>query len=490
MRWALVLLSSALLSSVVYFQFLTWLALISLVPLVYAVQLERNPWRAGLFNLIVGFSGILTAFYGVGFAYPLEVCVVVFTQSIWFFLPAFIAVALRLRLPPLEPVFPSVFACAWVAMETLVAQPGLLGAYANGSIAIGYTQFNTPLLPLAAWVGVSGVSFVVVLINGLLATVLSNSGYARSSWFSLGAIVCAVALVGLLPNQTREARAQPLRVGVVQVAPSNQLDEMATKDLLSFGGLTASYGKLGATTQGIDLAIWPEAAVRASSDDALRMSVLKQILKRNSDTLLGIFRRDGPRVFNSLMLWNSAEQSLTPVYDKRWLIGGFEDHFTPGAQSPVVKLKGVTVGLGICWESTFSSFALDLVRNGAEILVYPTSNVFAGPSVLPRLHAQVNTFRAVETGRFVVTASKGGPSVIIAPNGQWVRQSALGEQRLLRGEVLARVGWTPYVQFGNVMGWGAVMVTIGSLLVAISKSRFGRTRTAQHVVVGQKRLEV
>ncbi len=471
--WTLVLLSGVLLFITLYFDHVGLLALVSLVPLLRALQLERNPWNAGFYSLSVGFAGICTVFYGVGFAYPLEVGPVLLSQSMCFFLPGFFTVWICSKYPRLESWLPLVFAFAWVAMETLVSQPALLGAYANGSIALGYTQARTPLLSLAAWVGVSGVSFVMLLINAMFAVLLRASRRSIRSWVLLGSsftfVTVLISLSSWSITQAQSRNKTGLRIGVVQVAPSNKEDETASANVLSYAALTSSYAQMGAAMQGVDLLIWPEAAVRASTDDGLRMSVLTRALKHNPDSLLGIFRRDGKDVFNALMLWDRQTGTVKPMYDKRWLIGIFENHLTPGSASPVVSFKGIKLGLGICWESLFSSFAVDLVRNGAEVLVYPTSNVFAGNSVLPRLHAQANTFRAVETGRFVVTASKGGPSVIVAPNGRWLAHTELGEARVLQGLLIPQMHWTPYVKFGNVIGWGAVlMVSLATALLIAS----------------------
>jgi apolipoprotein N-acyltransferase len=157
--------------------------------------------------------------------------------------------------------------------------------------------------------------------------------------------------------------------------------------------------------------------------DPVRAPLLLTTFSRLPNTLFGVFTREDTRVYNSLALWDTKSRALTNVYDKRWLIGFFEDNLARGVKSPVVNIQGVRIGVGICWESTFSDLGLNLVRDGAQILVYPSSNTFAGASTLPQLHLHVNTFRAVETGRYVVSASKSGPSAIISPGGQLVVKS-------------------------------------------------------------------
>ncbi len=445
-----------------------WLVLVCLAPLIRALKRETSPIVGGAMTLLVGFFGILAVFYGVAFSYPLPTLLVVFTQSLWFFLPGALAVWLappRLALPL---GFGLVFALCWVFVEFIAAQRILLGPYANGSIAIGYTQHATPLLWLAHLTGVNGVSLVVVIVNATLASALE----VRLSLISralrvagVAAFVLTIAMAQIAGRVSPPARG--FRVAVIQTSPSWEQDERSSEDILAFAALTREYVSLTRTrAKDADLVVWPESALRTYLDDPERRAIIKAELHGLPRVLFGIFTRSAEGQFNSLSL-SEGKGELRDVYDKRFLVGFFENSLKAGARSPVVGVGGVRLGLGICWESTFSDVVADLVRNKAEVLVFPTSNIFAGSSTLPALHQYVNIFRAAETGRYVVSASKGGPSAIIAPDGSVLQSSEMGKKSVVTALVSPNTYITFYVHLGN---WVGISTTMFVLILFLLKS--------------------
>jgi apolipoprotein N-acyltransferase len=481
------LLSGLLLFASLYFDSLGFLALICLVPLIRLLKSDQNHLLAGLYCFFVGSIGVGTVFYGIGTTFKSVSLLVILTQSIWFFLSGLINSFFASRNTAFRTNFEVTFALSWVFIETVAGQAWLMGTWANGSIAIGYTQHSTWLLPLAAWFGVTGVSFAVVLINGQVAALFDRKMKLSATITRLAVIASVIGFANLsLSRGGNEKSGTPLQVTLVQTSPTAADDETANTDLVAFQALTNEYGNLSRkTTRVPDLIIWPESAVRAFLDDPVRRPILDQALTGKSNVLFGVFTGGSNGVFNSTALWDKKTKIATTVYDKRWLIGRFEDDLTSGSRSPLVKIHGITAGLGICWESTFSELSSAMVRDGAELLIYQSSTTFAGDSILSRLHLNVNVFRAVETGRFVVSSSKGGPSAIISPEGTLIEQSALGEKLVLEGQVQARTGLTPYVLLGNTVGNFAMVVVPCLLLYSLGTFRRKIFRTKSETPASQ-----
>jgi apolipoprotein N-acyltransferase len=125
---------------------------------------------------------------------------------------------------------------------------------------------------------------------------------------------------------------------------------------------------------------------------------------------------------------------------------------TPGRNIGLVRLGGIVFGLGICWENTFPGLARDEVRNGAQVLVYQNSLLWAGATATPVLHQRISAFRAVENARDVIHATAGGSSALINSSGHLIAVAPQVMEVVVTGAVQARTGLTVFGRLGDWFG--------------------------------------
>ncbi|MGV7209603.1 apolipoprotein N-acyltransferase [Oxalobacteraceae bacterium A2-2] len=123
----------------------------------------------------------------------------------------------------------------------------------------------------------------------------------------------------------------------------------------------------------------------------------------------------------------------------------------PGArgQAPLrLERSGARVAIGICYENQFGPYLARQARD-AHLLAILNNLAWGRGSYAAAQYTQASQLRALETGRWVVQASNGGPSVLISPSGAIV--DALPDQAtgVLTGRAGLRDGATPYMRTGD-----------------------------------------
>ncbi|MGP3536768.1 apolipoprotein N-acyltransferase [Microbacterium sp. RD1] len=334
---------------------------------------------------------------------------------------------------------------------------------------IGMSQSESPLAHLASWVGVTGLTFLMVL------AVAAGIEWARAGrWRDARTAVPAAAVVALLfvlPAFPTSA-AGGLRVGSVQGnGPSGYFDARERGDILN-AQLEATTPLLG---EDLDLLVWPEGGVDSDPLADRGTARLLDALSERVDAplLINAATARGDDIFNTSMLWGEGEPQL---HDKthpvpfgeyvpdRWffqmlapdLVGLIGREYTPGTNPPLVEAGGVPVGLAICFDVIYDDVVWEGARDGAELYVFQTNNADFRDTDENEQQLAFARMRAIETGRSVVNISTVGTSQVIAPDGSILDGLPAGEVGAMLTDVPLRTGLTPAVVIG-----GAVQLAIG-----------------------------
>lgn len=446
-----------------------YLALVAFVPLLYLLATERRWWRGALAGWIASWGMALAAFEGVvpaePWAYPVLVAMAGVPFAVAGALVAWIAARGGARLAVVA------FVPVWIAAEFLPAQRWLLGDFASAMMSVGYTQFDTPLRGLAAWSGVRATSLLVLAINAALFLSVRE----RRIVPAVAATVAAGALVVLpVPGASVSTpERDPLRIAIAQGAVASIDSLMARFDRVAAQRMLEPYVELtrAAAERDVDLVVWGETVLPQPVRAGYVPDYVADALEPAPRALVGGVAYDGERSYNSVFHWQDG--ALVEVYRKRALVPFNEGRYTRGRALPPLDADGVPLGMGICLDSVFGSLARESVRNGAEVLVYVTEDSFAGRTVTPELHLRVTAFRAIETGRWVVFANQSGPSAVIDARGSIVERIGHGEVAGAVVSVPAHAGVTPFVRFGDWVGWACVLATGVAVVVAVRR-RAGR----------------
>lgn len=146
------------------------------------------------------------------------------------------------------------------------------------------------------------------------------------------------------------------------------------------------------------------------------------------------------------------------------------EFFARGDEARVVRWRGWSYGPLICYESLFGGLARRQTRNGADILVNVTSDVWFGtpgeglgaPGL--RQHASHMVLRAVETRTPVARAANGGFSFILDPLGRTVGPEVGPGGGSVTAAVPLWPGETLFARTGDLVGPAAVLLALGLLL--------------------------
>ncbi len=346
-------------------------------------------------------------------------------------------------------------------------------------LSLGYSQIDAPLVGLAPVLGVFGVSWAVWLSAGLLVGLLRGPSRQQTSVLAVGLLSLWLGAWGLGLIAWVAPAGEPLQVSLVQ---GNIAQDRKWRSDQVRGTLT-HYTELSLeATPNSDLIIWPESAVPLlyeEAEESFFRPLASYARKTDTDYLIGIIAGSwDDRIFRNgvVSLGGSHgfyyKHHLLPFGEYlplRRLLAFFRDFvdipmsdFTPGAayQEPL-RVKGVPVGVSICYEAAFG----EQIRRAlpeARLLVNVSNDAWFGRSLAPYQHLEIARMRSLETGRPMARATNTGVSALIDARGRVTARSELFKTQVLRGEVQPMTGMTPYGRWGD---WGVVaMLAVGVLL--------------------------
>lgn len=468
-----------------------WPMALPAVVLTLVTLVGRRFWSAVLVGLLFG-----AAFFSVNLLFtarylgPVPWLALSVLESL---LTAAFAVPIALAyrwMPRIAPgtlgrlvLLPALVAGLWTLREQIVGSWPYSG-FPWGRI--GVSQVNGPFAEVASWVGMSGLSFLVVLLCAMGIELVRLGGLRRLTR-AVPAAVLLVVLVALPQFPTTASGS--MRVGAVQGnGPAGYFDQRARGAVLD-AQLAASAPLFG---QDMDVLLWPEGGVDSDpTSNASTARVLQELSRRvDAPLLISAVTERGTQLFNSSLLW-TADGQTGATYDKRnpvpfgeyvpdrafWepfapdLIGLIGREYTPGTAPPLIDVNGIGVGLAICFDVIYDDVVWDGASEGAQVYMFQTNNAdFRGTdeNLQQLAFAQM---RAIETGRSVVNLSTVGTSQVIAPDGSTLDALPIDTAGYMLTDVPLRTGLTPAVVIGPavkvVLGWGSVAgLLLAGVLVA------------------------
>lgn len=369
-------------------------------------------------------------------------------------------------------LLPAVVAALWVGRELFV------GSWPYGGFPwarLGMTQAESPLAPVTSWIGVSGLSFLMVFLIASMIEVVRMREWRRPTALITPVLVTIVLLVTPLFPTTASGS---MRIAAVQGnGPSGYFDEREQYSIVQAqtDATAPLYG------EDADLVVWPEGSLDYDpfQSDALARRMTLVATRMGAPLLANAATERDGLYYNTSLLW-TEEGTAEQIHDKRHpvpfgeyvpdraffnalapdLIGLIQREYTPGSNPPVVDVDGVKVGLAICFDVIYDDVINEGLGAGAEVLVLQTNNAdFRGTDENLQQLAFAR-MRAIETGRSVVNISTVGTSQIIRPDGSTVASLDAGKAGALLEDVELRSGLTAGVVLGpwiqQILLWGGL----------------------------------
>ena len=343
-------------------------------------------------------------------------------------------------------------AIAWTGLEYL-RSAGVLGF---PWALLGLTQHRSlPVLQVARYAGVYGVSFLVALAGVSLAGV----GLIRRPAPIIFPVLALMLAIGWGIRQVHTVREGPVVMAAVQphVPQAQKFDPaLAADHMRALQRLVGDGGRRGA-----DLIVLPETALP-----------LNLFGPGGALVEVGRWAHQARATIIASSLENGASNIAVAVapsgmavsrYDKVRLVAFGETGILPGTRYEPLWTPVGRVGVAICFESIFPDVTRELVRNGAQVLAVMTNDAWFDGTAGPAQHAVHAVLRAVESGRWVVRAANTGLSMVIDPAGR-VRATLSPRQS---GVLISRTGLvdapTFYASRGDVLvGAGLVALLVAA----------------------------
>lgn len=468
-----------------------WLAYFALTPFLY-VAYKSGPGFSFLAGWLAGtifFGGLCywVAIYGA-VPYLLMAAGIGLLFGVASAAISYISASLK-KLAPERFIWclrPLAVSLVWVALEIIRSETGVY-SFPYGTAGLTQHAFS-PVVALAAIGGVYGISYLVVLINGLLVEIwLAGRASGSKRVITIAAVAAVVLATGLgvgwfIKDKTTADSNASYRISIIQPSIPQNEKWLAGKR----SSTMARYERLvrQAALSRPDLIVLPEAALPAYvyDDDPLYRELSEWASSTGTPILAGVplltedgayntvrlFDRYGrtagsyakiiPTLFGELVPFRPVSELVYPGFKNIGDIrrGKSQTIFRviPLSGKPVLKFAVL-----ICSESLYSHLAQSLGKSQAEAIFVLTNDAWFLSTNEATLHFDASAFRAAETGMPIAQASNNGVSGFLDISGRATASTKMDEITIISGDIRARSGATFFAMYGWLLMIGIVVAS-------------------------------
>jgi apolipoprotein N-acyltransferase len=377
----------------------------------------------------------------------------------------------------------------WVALEWLRTYLG--GGFPWNLAAYAWVDVKGAL-PLAAWIGAYGISFLVLLTSTAAAAAFERRRWEPAAWgMLLPLLLLPVAGRWSLRQDETDLREMSGFGHPVRLLQPNTPNLVAYEPVAVMRNYRKMFDMSNATCKPGALVVWPESAPWPFQygRDPRYDADLAALVDRGCTVLLNSGTPVGETFYNSAYLLSASQPVVR--YDKRHLVPfgeyvpfrgvfGWMDklardagEFRPADRRVLLPWDGEKIGMAICYEVVFPSEVADLVRDGATLLITITNDAWYGDTSAPWQHFRAVRFRAAENRRPLLRAAITGVSAFVAPDGSVLQQLGVYREGIISVRVVGTRRLTPFTR----CPW--LVPALASLLAAIAVY-FARRRSPTH----------
>ncbi|WGS65676.1 apolipoprotein N-acyltransferase [Marinitoga aeolica] len=330
----------------------------------------------------------------------------------------------------------------------------------------GIALYNIGIfLFFSKYIGMIGLSFIIIAINYWLYYLLKNKKYKTFLIISL--------LIFLLPNisffsqkDVEEINQNKIKISIIQGNIStNEYKFAQSNNELSYE-IFKKYINLSLKSikeYSPHIIIWPETSVHRwmMRLPDYRNEILDFARNNNINLIIGTpDLTPENKEYNSIFII-SKNGKIIGKYYKNKLVPYYEKVFENGKKIKVINLEGIKTGFEICFEAMFPQVTTKLKRQNAELIIIASNNGMFGYSIVPYLMSEHGIFRAVENNIYIIQATNSGISQIISPDGKILKSSKLYERKIINYEIpIKKLNKTFYSVYGENMYYIIFIITI------------------------------
>ena len=472
--------------------FLEWITLIPLFlgTFVYCADEKKSLWRTYLGGFITVFVYYFVIYHWFLSLYPLDFIEMDNASSVVVVIAGWIGLSVLQAIPGgliflifklLErggtfertPILrPIVLSALWIVFEWS-STLGWTGV-PWGRLCIGQSEY-LPILQSSSLFGSYFVSFLILIVNGLLAYAVLHYTERRK------AILCAsLAVVILFSNillgmglmHQKDAERVTVKVAAIQGNVDMDAKGGALKELMRvYGDMTRE-----AAANGAQIVVWPESIFpyRMNRYTVLENFVSEIASECNVTLIVGALHDGGDgKSYNTLYMVTPDGVISDNLYHKRHLVpfgeyvpmreiimtlipplaelSALNDDLSPGTDTALFETDWGKLGGLICFDSIYEELTRASVRDGANLMLLPSNDSWwFSTSVETYQNETQAMLRAIESGRYLVRAGNTGISSIITEHGEHLAWLAPETKGTAMSEIEMCTHTTLYTRIGNL----------------------------------------
>lgn len=380
---------------------------------------------------------------------------------------------------------------------------------------LAFSQADAPWTPVVAYVGASGLTFLVAALGSALgamvwALLVRDGTRPRAMRFVTAAVPVAALIAGTVVTPPTSGRMLKV-AGIQGNVPTAGLEFNAQREAVLRNHVKGTReladevaaGKLARP----DVVIWPE---NASDIDPLRNADAQRLIMDAVDdvkvpVIVGaVLSEPAPKVSNSALLYEPGK-GITDNYVKQHPVpfGEYIPYrsffrtfstqvdlvradFVQGKKVAVFSIPTAhgtaKVAPIICFEVAYDDLLRKPANRGAQMFAVQTNNATFGYTDESKQQIAISRIRALEYGRSIVHISTVGVSGLITPDGVVHDESKLFTHKVLTGKLPLRSEKTVAQHLGRIPEiLSTVAVLGGFVVVAVRRTRRGaRWETTQN----------
>ena len=362
-------------------------------------------------------------------------------------------------------------------------------------------QARGPLLPIARLGGTLLVAAAVAALGVGLYVAVAERSWKEPVAVLVGCAVlvgAGVAARGLVHpvDDDNEARGggsgeASMRIAAVQGGgPQGTLFDPNEIPLVFRRHLDATR-----TIEGpVDLVVWPENAINVPgpfAQDPWKDQLAAEAARLDAPIMVGVVEDDpdDADAFLNFVIVVNPDGSLGDRYDKERRVpfgeyvplrslfepiaGGVLPlrDAVPGSGSATVGTSAGPTAVAISWEVFFPRRVREGVRGGGEVTLNPTNGSSYWLTQVQTQQLAASSFRAVESGRWLVQVSPTGFSAVFDLDGSILQKTGISERKVLYADVPRMTGTTPEQALGDVPA-----LVLAGLVIAFAGAHRARRR--------------
>jgi apolipoprotein N-acyltransferase len=354
--------------------------------------------------------------------------------------------------------------------------------------SLAYTQYGwLPLMQIAAFVGIWGISFLL----GWTASTFEWAWSRNFEWSVVGGpVMTCAAVVGCIifagsirvataPTDGPAMRAVALNAPIDVFAPGEMTkiasgrvsptERPALADKLARAQAWFLDGSRREARAGARLVAWPEQNLLVFAEDEPAFIARAQQLAAEEHVHLvmglGTVHVGAALPFeNKSVVIDPAGKVLAAYLKSRPVAGWEASVMRPGdGRLPMMEMPGGRLTTAICFDADFPELMRQTGQGGADLVVVP-ANEWRN---IKHVHAQMAAFRAIENGVSLLRPAASGISSAVDPWGRVLGMSDhfSGGDRTLIAQVPIRHVATLYAKTGDLFAWLCVAGVLAAAAV-------------------------